>query len=136
MIRRLLPLVLFVVTGCSERVADMDCSDVADEAISISQGALVAINNRSQTSKDDKRIVCHGTGFAKNGEEVPVRFQAFTSDDGDMLVKYDTDEYRAAQDAKNRREQQREDSREDKQIQQTVDHAMAEGRAEAQAETQ
>ena len=109
----LLILPAFLLAGCdsTKKFVDLDCSDIADTAVSISKGALVAIDDRTLTSRDDKRIVCHGTGtFHYTGEKL-VRFQAYLDDDGDEIVRYDTDEYQAAQEAKEKQDEEREEQK-------------------------
>lgn len=83
---------LLLLTGCSDDIAGYDCSDVAEEAIGISDGALVSLYKRSLTSRTDDRIVCHGIGLYSGGDELPVRFEAYRDDDGEILIRYDVAE--------------------------------------------
>ena len=121
MIRIVAPVALLIVAGCSDNIASLSCSDVADEAIRASKGDLMAINNRVQTSKDDKRLTCHGTGLLKDGEERFIRFQALLSDNGEMFFKYDDDEHQAAEAAKEARQEQREQAQTEREVQRFVD---------------
>lgn len=123
------PVAAVILTGCSPTIEHMSCSDAADEAVRISEGALVSLNGLIQNSRDDQRIVCHGMGFFKSGQEVYTRLQAFRADNGDILVKYDTDEYQAAQNAREERRERLQNARDEQAIQRSVDEAASEIRS-------
>ena len=124
-------LPMFLLAGCDspKTFAELDCSDIAETAVSISKGALITIDDRTLTSRDQRRIVCHGTGtFHYTGEKL-VRFQAYLDDDGDEIVRYDTDEYQAAQEAK----EQQEEDQEVQKAQREVEHEVAQAQAQMRA---
>ena len=117
---------IFAVAGCDDTksFADLTCADVADSAIGISKGAMITLDNRTLTSKDDKRIVCHGTGGFHDGSQKLVRFQAFINDDGKEIIRYDTDEYQAAQEAKERQDDEQEIQQESQEVSQAYQAAV------------
>ena len=121
-------LPVFLLAGChaAKNFVDLDCSDVAASAVSISKGALVTLDNRTLLRRDDKHIVCHATGGFSDGAQKLVRFQAFINDDGDEIVRYDTDEYQAAQQAKEQQEEEREERK--------AEQALVEGYSQFQTQ--
>jgi hypothetical protein len=128
-------IALSAVSACSNSVASMSCSEVASEAIRISEGEIVAINNRTEVSKNDQRLVCRGTALTKAGDETPLRFEAIKSDDGDIVIKYDDDEHQAALESNQRQQLQREWARTEREVEQTVDRMMEDARHEAYVAT-
>ena len=95
--RRAWLLAGLLLTGCDDqRIANSTCDDIATEAIRISKGGLVSLDQRTETSRTDRSLVCHGRGLYSNGSLVNTRFQAFFNSDGVMLIRYDVSEAQAA----------------------------------------
>jgi NAD(P)H-nitrite reductase large subunit len=130
-----LPALLIVLAGCSKSVSEMSCSDVADEAVRVSKGALIKLYNRSLTSKTDTQIVCHGTGLYRNGGEFPTRFVAFIDSDGDELIRYDTSEFQADQERQANAEFNREAAQAQQQYEQSAQQAIDQYTSEARSLT-
>ncbi|MBD8546063.1 hypothetical protein [Sphingomonas sp. CFBP 8760] len=119
--------------GCSADMSELTCADIAREAISLSNGEIISINNRKETSRTDDRAVCHGTALTKGGGETPVRFLAFRDDDGEVLIKYDDDEHQRLVDLESEKLEAREAEKATAEMQKAVDDAMDDARHEAYA---
>ena len=114
-------LVAVLLTACGEdkRFADLTCSDIEQQAEDASKDELLAINNRTLTSRDEKHVVCHGFGIFKLATDHPIRFQAFLDDDGERIYEYDSDEYDAQRAYLQKQEEMREQQRFLQQIENT-----------------
>lgn len=111
-----------ILSGCTETnsVSALSCKEIAAEAIRVSDGELISIDQRTLTSREEGKVTCHGTGFYKNGSMVPTRFQAFLNDDGEIMIRYDTDEYSQQQVERADRLQRAEEERNQQEYRQTM----------------
>ena len=141
-------LVAVLLTACDEdkRFADLNCSDIEQQAEDASKGELLAINNRTLTSRDENHVVCHGFGIFKHATDHPIRFQALLDDDGERIYEYDSDEYDAHQAYLEKQEEMREEQRDlqkienaqraaEREIQQEADKAELDAKAEMMPHT-
>lgn len=94
--RRIWPLSLLMVAGCSQSVENMSCDDIANQAVIASKGTLIKIMRQTVASRDAKATVCRGIGVYADGTEIPTRFSAYLDEENALMVKFDTEEATAA----------------------------------------
>lgn len=101
----------FILTGCTESIADLKCRDVESEVVALSKGSLIKITGSRVVTRSPSELVCSGTGIYSDNTEISTRYRAYIDEDREIMVAYDTDEAQAAEDAREQQAAEREATR-------------------------
>ena len=83
---------LALLAGCAPSVADLDCSEIADQAKAGGEGQAIRLSevrNVREETRSEKEARCVGEATWSNNATSPVYLRAYESDNGsETMVEY------------------------------------------------
>jgi len=97
----LLVIIVFALTGCEVLDAVLEvsvpetCEKLAPDIVTLSEEqtnpfsiTILKIYDIKEVTKTDSRIECTGDASIGSGDRLPIEFQAYSDQDGDVFIGY------------------------------------------------
>jgi len=126
-------LIAVSVAGC--QVGGMPSCDAIEQGlIRLEKGYMIKIVGAQEVSRTSSEVICRGTAFYDDGDEIKVRYRAFIDTDRELMIAYDTKEAEAEIAEKLYRESQTEARRSAEQFSDDFDQQVRDSFGAAEAE--